>query len=558
MASLDVLGAAGRPLSCHAELEGPIARAADELLGESPYRYLTYLRSRPPSAEDQAIALLIALARDRRARVHVVHCSSAGALELLSAARDEGVPIGAETCPHYLHFAAERVPDRATEFKCAPPIREEENRERLWDGLSGGLLDMIVSDHSPCTPELKRNSGGDFLSAWGGVASLQLALPAAWTEMRRRGHAVTRLAEWMSAAPARHAGLGNRKGPSRGPDDDSAGSDAASPSTGRACTQNPFTPYMASAVRGGGHHVRGRQSPSARDSTRRPPARLLRGLRRRSDHDGHERSRPGTTHHCALTAHRSRQRARRRRRDGGQREFFAGRRTWGDRCSSRARRVRGPGSGFKAGRTRRRRSGQEGASSGSHARQIRSVVVTQALQRNYPEAASSRPARRRAADRPARGAALVRLLPRCRQDDHTERVPLRRRQGGHDLSMSSNPTAAWPGCARRPGSRGLRSGRLHRELVDIDAIASGCRVSSAATFLGDAQNADAGPGAQHERAGDAAPARTGPYWQSFSWAGGCRDQHELDTGTSRENRGPLNARGLWRGGQRRALRQERG
>ena len=279
--ALDVLGAAGLPLSCHAELEGPIARAADELFGESPYRYLTYLRSRPPSAEDQAIALLIALARDRRARVHVVHCSSAGALELLSAARDEGVPIGAETCPHYLHFAAERVPDRATEFKCAPPIREEENRERLWDGLSGGLLDMIVSDHSPCTPELKRNSGGDFLSAWGGVASLQLALPAAWTEMRRRGHAVARLAEWMSAAPARHAGLGNRKGAiARGRDADLLvwDPDASFTVNGpRLHHKNPLTPYHGESLFGVvdttfvGGQIAFRQGQHAA----RPPGRFL-------------------------------------------------------------------------------------------------------------------------------------------------------------------------------------------------------------------------------------------------------------------------------------------
>lgn len=210
--ALDLLGAAGIPLSCHAELDGPIARAADQLLGQSPYRYLTYLRSRPPSAEDKAIALLIALARSRRAPVHVVHCSSAHALELLAGALQEGVPIAAETCPHYLHFAAEDVPDRATEYKCAPPIREAENREQLWQGLTGGTLAMVVSDHSPCVPELKRRRGGDFLAAWGGVASLQLAMPAVWTEMRRRGHGAEKLAQWMSAAPARHVGLARRKG----------------------------------------------------------------------------------------------------------------------------------------------------------------------------------------------------------------------------------------------------------------------------------------------------------------------------------------------------------
>jgi allantoinase len=254
--ALDVLGAAGLPLSCHAELEGPIARAADGLLGESPYRFLTYLRSRPPDAEDQAIALLIALARSAAAgaRAHVVHCASAGALELLAAARQEGVAIGAETCPHYLHFDAERVPDRATEYKCAPPIREAENRERLWQGLTGGVLDMIVSDHSPCTPDLKRRGGGDFMAAWGGIASLQLALPAAWTEMRQRGVPVVRLAEWMSAAPARHAGVAHRKGAiARGLDADLVvwDPDASFQVDGAALHhRNPLTPYHGEALFG--------------------------------------------------------------------------------------------------------------------------------------------------------------------------------------------------------------------------------------------------------------------------------------------------------------------
>lgn len=211
--ALEVLGDAGVPLLCHAELEGPIAAAAAATLGASPYRYLTYLRSRPPSAEDQAIGLLIELARRRPgAQVHVVHCASATALELLGAARQEGVAIGAETCPHYLHLRAEDVPDGATEFKCAPPIREGENREGLWRGVTSGVLDMVVSDHSPCTPELKRQGGGDFMAAWGGIASLQLTLPVVWSEMRRRGIALERLVDWMCQAPARLVGLDRRKG----------------------------------------------------------------------------------------------------------------------------------------------------------------------------------------------------------------------------------------------------------------------------------------------------------------------------------------------------------
>jgi allantoinase len=128
------------------------------------------------------------------------------------AAKAEGLPFTAETCPHYLTFVAEEVPDGATEFKCCPPIRERENREELWDALDRGVIDMIVSDHSPCPPELKRREAGDFLAAWGGIASLQLRLPAVWTEARERGFPIERMAEWLAAAPARLVGLDSRKG----------------------------------------------------------------------------------------------------------------------------------------------------------------------------------------------------------------------------------------------------------------------------------------------------------------------------------------------------------
>lgn len=244
--ALDVLGDAGVPLLVHAELAGPIAAAAEAVLAMSPYRYLTYLRSRPPSAEDQAIAMLVGLARGRRARVHVVHCASAGALGLLSAARQEGVAIGAETCPHYLHFAAEEVPDRATEYKCAPPIREAANREALWSGIAGGVLDMVVSDHSPCTPELKRRQSGDFMAAWGGIASLQLTLPVMWSELRRRGHGIERLVDWMCRAPAALVGLPRKGAIARGNDADLAiwDPDARFEVRGAALQhRSPLTPY---------------------------------------------------------------------------------------------------------------------------------------------------------------------------------------------------------------------------------------------------------------------------------------------------------------------------
>jgi allantoinase len=249
--AMDVLRDAGVPLLVHAEVEGPITAAAEAIVGMSPFRYLTYLRSRPPSAEDQAIAMLVGLARARRARTHVVHCASASALELLAAARQESIPIGAETCPHYLHFAAEEVPDGATEFKCAPPIREAANREGLWGGISTGVIDMVVSDHSPCTPALKR---GDFMSAWGGIASLQLTLPVMWTELRRRGIGLERLVEWMCRAPAGLVGLDRAKGAiGRGFDADLVvwDPDARFQVVGTALQhRSPLTPYDGEALFG--------------------------------------------------------------------------------------------------------------------------------------------------------------------------------------------------------------------------------------------------------------------------------------------------------------------
>jgi allantoinase len=249
--AMDVLRDAGVPLLVHAEVEGPITAAAEAIVGLSPFRYLTYLRSRPPSAEDQAIAMLVGLARARRARTHVVHCASASALELLAAARQESIPIGAETCPHYLHFAAEEVPDGATEFKCAPPIREAANREGLWGGISTGVIDMVVSDHSPCTPALKR---GDFMSAWGGIASLQLTLPVMWTELRRRGIGLERLVEWMCRAPAGLVGLDRAKGAiGRGFDADLVvwDPDARFQVVGTALQhRSPLTPYDGEALFG--------------------------------------------------------------------------------------------------------------------------------------------------------------------------------------------------------------------------------------------------------------------------------------------------------------------
>ncbi|WP_086837782.1 allantoinase AllB [Amycolatopsis kentuckyensis] len=184
-------------------------------IGEAPEphggRYVDFLRSRPRQAENLAISHVIEAARRNAARAHILHLSSSDALPLIAAARRDGVALSAETCPHYLSFVAEEIRDGATQFKCCPPIREAANRELLWQGLADGVIDTIVSDHSPCTPELKRFDSGDFGQAWGGISSLQLGLPAIWTQARQRGYALTDVVRWMAERPAAQAGM-RRKG----------------------------------------------------------------------------------------------------------------------------------------------------------------------------------------------------------------------------------------------------------------------------------------------------------------------------------------------------------
>jgi allantoinase len=182
-------------------------------VGEVPHGrgYEGFLRSRPPSAEQRAIGTLLGLAARTGARVHVLHLSSAAALPAIAEARARGVRVTVETCPHYLSFAAEEIPDGATEFKCCPPIRGAANRDVLWERLRAGDIDCVVSDHSPCPAGLKHPGTGDFAAAWGGIASLQLGLPAVWTAARERGVPLTSVVEWMSARAAALAGLA-RKG----------------------------------------------------------------------------------------------------------------------------------------------------------------------------------------------------------------------------------------------------------------------------------------------------------------------------------------------------------
>ena len=202
----------GLPLLVHAELPGPIAKASAALGAADPRCYATWLASRPRTAEIEAVRLMISLAERYGCRTHIVHVATGEVIDDLRRARARNIPVTAETCPHYLTFCAEEIGDGATQFKCAPPIRERAERERLWEALAEGTIDLVATDHSPCPPELKCLGTGDFMAAWGGIASLELSLAAVWTAARARGFTPEHLARWMSAAPARLAGLADRKG----------------------------------------------------------------------------------------------------------------------------------------------------------------------------------------------------------------------------------------------------------------------------------------------------------------------------------------------------------
>ena len=212
--ALPAIAESGLPLLVHAELAGPIDEATALLNGAGAdwRRYATYLASRPDAAEVEAIRLMIDLCRRYCFRLHIVHLSSAAALEDLRAARAEGLPVSVETCPHYLHFAAEEIRDGDTLTKCAPPIRSRANRELLWEALRDGTIDMVATDHSPCPPEMKRTEAGRFDVAWGGIASLSVALPVVWSAARARGFTLDDIARWMASAPAALAGLARRCG----------------------------------------------------------------------------------------------------------------------------------------------------------------------------------------------------------------------------------------------------------------------------------------------------------------------------------------------------------
>lgn len=252
--AMPVLRDLGLTLLVHAEAPGPLESAEIALAGADPRKYATYLRSRPNAAEDEAIALVIELARKHRAPAHIVHLSSGTAVPMLAQAQAEGVPITAETCLHYLAFAAEDIPDGQTHFKCAPPIREAANQALLWQGLDAGTISQVVSDHSPCTPQLKHLETGDFMGAWGGIAGLQLGLSVLWTLASARGCDVATMLNWNAQAPARLAGLADRKGRiAKGFDADLAVWDDRAGFTVAAADirhKHKLTPYAGRTLRG--------------------------------------------------------------------------------------------------------------------------------------------------------------------------------------------------------------------------------------------------------------------------------------------------------------------
>ncbi|BAM05217.1 allantoinase AllB [Phycisphaera mikurensis] len=200
--AMAALARRGLPLLAHAELatDTPAAAPAD------PRSHDAWLASRPPSMERDAIALLVRLCRETGCRTHVVHVADAGSLPLIAEAKAAGLPLTAETCPHHLCFAAEEIPAGATAFKCAPPIRDAANREMLWAGLADGTLDLVASDHSPCPPSMKAQEAGDFVAAWGGIASLEVSFAATWAEASRRGFGLADVVRWMGERPAALAG----------------------------------------------------------------------------------------------------------------------------------------------------------------------------------------------------------------------------------------------------------------------------------------------------------------------------------------------------------------
>lgn len=242
----------GVPLIVHAE-DPEVLELHPPSPDADPRAYRTWLDARPPDAEVAAIEGLIAAARTTGGQVHVLHLSAAEAVAALRSARTAGLPVTVETCPHYLTLAAEDVPDGGTDHKCAPPIRERANQERLWAALTDGVIDAIVSDHSPAPPDIKGLDDGDLLTAWGGIASLQLGFPLVWTAARDRGFDLTDVTRWLATGPARVAGMTRKGAITPGSDADLVVFDPDHPWTidaQRLEHRHPITPYDGRRVSG--------------------------------------------------------------------------------------------------------------------------------------------------------------------------------------------------------------------------------------------------------------------------------------------------------------------
>ena len=206
--AMPVIAKHGLPLLVHCELSQPNGQYPTG----DPRSYAHYLASRPPEWEEKAIALMIRLCEEFNCRVHIVHLSAAAALPMIVKAKEQGLPLTVETAQHYLYFDSEHIPYGAPAFKCAPPIRDRYNNEHLWEALQSGIIDMVATDHSPAPPSMKQLDTGDFMQAWGGIASLQLALPALWTAAKKRQIPIPQMARWLCSAPARLAGTQAHKG----------------------------------------------------------------------------------------------------------------------------------------------------------------------------------------------------------------------------------------------------------------------------------------------------------------------------------------------------------
>ncbi|MGB5051703.1 MAG: allantoinase AllB [Caldilineaceae bacterium] len=205
--ALPILKKHDATLLVHCELEDANPQPVTRQPGTDPRSYAAYLASRPPHWETEAVKLMIRLSEEFEVHVHIVHVSAAEALPLIREAKKKGLRITAETCPHYLVFCAEEIPDGATEYKCAPPIRKRANNELLWEALKDGTLDFMATDHSPAPPDLKEQQSGDFMKAWGGIAGLQFLLPAFWTGAKERSFSLEDVARLLSEHPADFLGL---------------------------------------------------------------------------------------------------------------------------------------------------------------------------------------------------------------------------------------------------------------------------------------------------------------------------------------------------------------